>query len=96
MKIKIKKIIWTDDDDDDDDNFSESNDQIQIDMNIIRQLFQEYEILSFINHPNIVKVYGLYRGNLKYSPAILLEYCKHNLEQIINSVDDINLVSIMC
>lgn len=89
-----KELSWNDDDDDNND-FEESDDKAEIDIDVIRQLLQEYEILNLINHPNIVKVYGLYRGDLNHKPAILLEYCKYNLEQVASKIEDIYLISII-
>lgn len=91
IEDKKKEISWSDDDYD----FEESDDTIEIDIDKIRQLLQEYEILNQINHPNIVTVYGLYRGDSKHNPAILLEYCKFNLEQVASRIEDIYLVSII-
>ena len=89
---KKKKTIW---DDDDDDLNEEEEEKIEINMEIIKQLFQEYEMLTNLNHPNIIQVYGFYFGEKTHNPSILLEYCSCNLEKAISELEDIELVGII-
>ena len=86
------KSIWNEEEENDDDI---GNEKIQIDMDKVRNLFNEYVLLSNLNHPNIVKVFGFYYGNENHNPAILLEYCKFNLEKIIKELNDDDLVGII-
>lgn len=66
---------WTDDDDDDNDTAGNS-----MNFHQVRYFLGEYEILNGINHPNIIKAYSFFFGDDQREPAILLEYCGHNLE----------------
>ena len=91
-KKKAKtKSIW---DDDDDDNEEEEN-EIQFDFDIVKRLYSEYEMLCNLDHPNIVKVYGFFLGDKEHNPAILLEYCKFDLEKVIKELEDVDLVGII-
>ena len=67
----------------------------QIDFEKVRNIFKECEILRYLDHPNIIKVYGFFYGDKVNKPAILLEYCISNLNDRISSLDDINLVAII-
>ena len=49
----------------------------------IQDFIKEYEIMSQPLHPNIVEVIGIFPGNKKYPPSIMLEYCPINLEKAI-------------
>lgn len=48
-----------------------------------------------LNHQNIIKIYGFFFGDHKNPPAILLEYCKFNLEKAIQHLDDIDLIGVI-
>ena len=63
-------------------------------MKKVQLRYNVFELLSQLNHPNIVKFYGFYYGDEKHSPAILIEYCKFNLDKIIHQLEDIDLVAI--
>lgn len=107
-KSTNQKAIKNEDDlddfgvDDDDDNFGEEEkeEEIEIDVDIIKQLYNEYELLLSFDHPNIVKVYGFYFGDKTHNPAILLEYCKYNLEETmkkkITDADIIGFIFEIC
>lgn len=92
---KAKKKTFWEDVDDDDFGKDEEEEEIEINVDLIRQLYLEYEILNNLQHPNIIKVYGFYYGDRKHNPAILLEYCKTNLENVINLLDDADLIGII-
>lgn len=97
-KKPTKKDDYSDefrsDEDEDDFEEEEEENEIILDMDKIRQLCNEYELLFKLEHPNIVKVYGFYLGDRKHNPAILLEYCKYNLEDAIKKkVTNADLVS---
>lgn len=94
-KTTKKKLIWNDDDDEDDTTDQEKVDEIEIDFDKVKKLYAEYELLSMLNHPNIIKSYGFYFGDRTHNPAILLEYCKFNLEQVIKELEDFELVGIL-
>lgn len=69
--------------------------EIEIDFNKVRNLYAEYEFLFNKKHPNIVKTCGFYFGDKTYNPAILLEYCKFNLEKAIKELEDFELIGII-
>ena len=50
-------------------------------MNYLRlkNFFKEYEIINSLNHPNIIKSYGIFLSNETNPPSILLEFCSLNL-----------------
>lgn len=74
-----KKSIWSEEEEDD-DLLEEDEKEEQIDIEKAKQLYLEYELLSNLNHPKIVKVFGFYFGDENHNPAILLEYCKFNIQ----------------
>lgn len=84
-----RETIW----DEEEDQDQEQEEEVKFDFEIVHKLFKEYEILNNLNHPNIINVFGFYNGDRNHNPAILLEYCKFNLEKVINDVDDIYLIS---
>ena len=50
----------------------------------IKKLINEYEIINHLQHPNIIKTFGILMNSTKYPPCILLEYCPSNLETLKN------------
>ena len=52
---------------------------------IFNDFFREYEIINMLNHPNIIKTYGIFLGDEKKSPSILFEYCYTNLKESIDN-----------
>ena len=56
------------------------------DIENIKKVLNEYEILNQLNHPNIIKTFGIRLGDIKNSPAILLEYYTSNLKNKINEL----------
>ena len=95
-KSEDKSSGWSEEEDSDneskDDDDDDDEDKAEISIEKIQQLFNENELLNGFNHPNIVKVFGFFYGDKKCNPAILLEYCKFNLEKAIKKLDDIDLV----
>lgn len=70
-----------------------NSEKTEINLNACQTLLSEYEKLKKLDHPNIIKVYGFYFGDVKNNPAILLEYCIHNLKDAINdNIEDYLLV----
>ena len=49
-----------------------------------KQFIKEYEIMNMLDHPNILKAFGIYLRSKNRPPSILLEFCKCNLEAAIN------------
>lgn len=93
--IKSKnKSIWDEEEEEEESN-NNDEDELPIDFEKVKSLYFEYELLSNLNHPNIVKVFGFYFGDENHNPAILLEYCKFNLEKVIKELDDVYLVGIV-
>lgn len=64
-------------------------------FDILKSIFSEYEILDFLHHPNIIKAYCFYFDDSTHNSAIHLEYCKFNLKQIINQLEDFELVGVI-
>lgn len=89
------KTKFDKEEEDDLDNNEEETQVKQIDFEKVRNIFKECEILRYLDHPNIIKVYGFFYGDKVNKPAILLEYCISNLNDRISSLDDINLVAII-
>lgn len=80
------QINWNDYDDHNDDNNQE---EPTFDFEKARKL------LNCLDHPNIEKVYGFFYGSKEMKPAILLEYCKFNLEKVIKNLKDYELVGVI-
>lgn len=99
LKNYIRKKADSDDDDDDESGNEEKSDkkeeEPEINMELARSILKEYEILNNLNHPNIIKIYGFYFGDMKYGPAILLEYCSKNLLKAIKKMNKIDLISVI-
>lgn len=47
----------------------------QISLENFKIMLNEYEILSFLDHPNALKTYGIFMGDETLPPSILLEHC---------------------
>ncbi|OHS99580.1 hypothetical protein TRFO_33953 [Tritrichomonas foetus] len=58
----------------------------------IKNFLKEYEIMSLISHPNILKTYGICYGDSTHSPSILLEYCPTNLKKNISNLNDDDVI----
>lgn len=44
-----------------------------------RHFLNECDIMNMLNHPNILKAFQIFMSDEKNPPAIILEYCQHNL-----------------
>ena len=57
--------------------------KIMNNMNIttkqMKYFMKEYEIMNMLNHPNILKAFEIFLSDSKNPPAIILEFCQHNL-----------------
>ncbi|OHT02338.1 hypothetical protein TRFO_07175 [Tritrichomonas foetus] len=71
--------------DNDDENGPEADDNSR--MKQFQRFYGEYEILSQINHKNIIKAYGICYGNESSYPSIIMEYCPGNLKTTIRALE---------
>ena len=55
----------------------------EIDHENLKKFMQEYELLRMLNHPNILKAYGIFLSNEKMPPSILLEHCMYDIGKAI-------------
>lgn len=53
-----------------------------------RKFLLEYEIIHGLNHPNIITALGFCFGDKTHSPSIILQFCPHDLADIIYEMDD--------
>lgn len=51
--------------------------------------------MNILNHPNILKAFGIFFGDKETPPAILLEYCPKNLFTVIKN-NELSNVEIAC
>lgn len=54
------------------------------------QFIQEYEIMSMLEHANILKTYGIFLSDEDNQPFILLELCPQNLQKFIEDKKFLN------
>lgn len=92
-KSKEKKSFW--DEEEDINEKPDNKKERKIDFKKFKNLFMEFEILDKLNHPNIVKALGLFIGDSNTNPAILLEYCRTNLEEAIDKLETFELIGII-
>ncbi|OHT01423.1 CAMK family protein kinase [Tritrichomonas foetus] len=66
------------------------------DNNKIKRFLSEYEKMSRIIHPNVLKTYGICYGDENHHPSLLLEYCSNNLKSCVSTFtnEDANRVII--
>ena len=57
----------------------------QITQHNFQNFIKENEILSHLNHPNVIKTYGIFLSDETNPPSILLEYCPND---IFHSIKD--------
>lgn len=50
-----------------------------------KRFIQEYETLNMLNHPSILKTYGMFFGCENSPPSVLLEYCPSSISQMIKN-----------
>lgn len=81
----MKEIIFLSHAENDEDEKQEKNKKLQ----------KEYEILMTLDHPNIIKTYGICFGDEKHVPCILEEFCPYNLSIVVKKLTDINRVTII-
>lgn len=92
---EIDKSVWKEEEEE--LNEAKEEEDYEIDYEKVKNLLLEYEILFQFRHPNIIKTYGFYYGDKTHNPAILLEYCKFNLEKVIKikALEDFELVGVI-
>lgn len=93
-KSKEKNSFW-DEEVDLKEKTDKKEEERKIDIKKLQKLFMEFEILDKLNHPNIVKTLGLFVGDSNNNPAILLEYCRSNLEECIDKLKPFELIGII-
>ena len=49
----------------------------------LKSFIREYEIMNSLDHPNILKTYGLHISSTTIPPSIVLEYCPNHLGEAI-------------
>lgn len=62
------------------------------DMEKLKKLLNEYEIITSLHHPNIIETYGFCFGDSINPPSILLQFCPHNLQEAISNMTEIEKV----
>lgn len=60
----------------------------EIDIKNMKKLFNEYQILSKLKSPYIIKTYGMSFGTETEQPSILLELCASNLKENLKNLND--------
>ena len=51
----------------------------------LRHFLNEYEIMNLLDHPNIIKTFGICLHTEKMPPSILIEFCVNNLDEVIKN-----------
>ena len=51
----------------------------------LRYFLNEYEIMNLLDHPNIIKTFGICLHTEKMPPSILIEFCVNNLDEVIKN-----------
>lgn len=46
-------------------------------------MMNEYELLHFLDHPNVLKTYGIFMSDENLPPSILLEHCCQDIGKVI-------------
>lgn len=94
---KHKFKSWEEDDNEYDEKSDEdqNEEEEELDINKLKNFMFEYEIIQELKHQNIIKTFGFSFGNKKHAPFILLEYIKHNLDNSIEILEDVYLVTII-
>ena len=59
-----------------------------------RNFLQEYEILNLLNHPNIVKAFGFFYGDLTHPCSMIIEFCPLNLKETVKNLTKSERVTI--
>lgn len=77
------KILEFENADDDDENK-----EVKIDIEKLKRFILEHEVLNQLDHPNIIKTYGICFGDSSHEPAILLQYCPSSLKKRIKKLSN--------
>ncbi|OHT08719.1 hypothetical protein TRFO_04803 [Tritrichomonas foetus] len=97
--LKILYIGYNDEEYDDDDDDNDHGNFRKYDYDKVRRFMNEFEIMSKISHPNIVKTYGICYGDENHQPSILLEYCPSNLKKMnkkLNNEEKTRIIYEIC
>ena len=57
----------------------------------LKNFLNEYGIMNMMNHPNILKTFGIFMSSENNPPSILLEYCPKNLDSVIKKKELTNV-----
>lgn len=82
--LAMKTLLLEDDDESEKSNYEK-----------MKRLIQEYELLKLLNHPNIVKEFGIFLGKESNPPCIVLEYCPTNLMKSVKKLTNVERVVII-
>ena len=63
-----------------------------VDIRSSQSLLREYEILHNLYHPNIVRAFGFCMGDKLHAPSILLQFCPHNLSEVVDDMTNFEKV----
>lgn len=79
------------------ENYEEDADDrfFGVDKEKLKFLFNLYDTLNRLNHPNIVKAISFFNGDSKHQPSILLEFCQCSLKETVKKLNDIEKVSVI-
>ncbi|KAK8836922.1 hypothetical protein M9Y10_037448 [Tritrichomonas musculus] len=61
-----------------------------------RCFYSEYEKINMLNHPNIIKAFGIYLSDKNTPPSILLEFCPNDLQTFITKSNPSNVQIVTC
>ncbi|KAK8842942.1 hypothetical protein M9Y10_025808 [Tritrichomonas musculus] len=57
----------------------------QLNQENLQIFMKEHEILKMLNHPNVLKTYGIFLSDETNLPSILLEHCVNDLDCAIKN-----------
>lgn len=69
--------------------------EIFADTDIHTHYLNELELLNQLNHPNIIKTFGIFFGDDDNPPSLLTEYCPHCLKTCIENLSKSEKISII-
>lgn len=94
-ELNKSKDSANDDDDDEEEDEEKSEESINVDIKKMRKFLMEYEIINKLNHPNIIKTFGICFGDESHRPSILLEFCPNNLKSCIKTLKKEEVIQII-
>lgn len=75
------------------DNFCEENRDTTELFEKSRALLRDIEMMNIVDHPNVLKGFGICIGDKHHFPSILLEFCPNHLSDIVCEMDSIQRVT---